>query len=335
MASATVDTLAKIIWRVKRADIAKQRWPSVRHTVPPLPAPYAARGGRDAVALQPLPVSTRTGVRPRAPTDRRSSARTPRHAGLAKVHEAHPSTTKATLPAWTNPKPRALPPEGREHARAEAPPHTIEMPYETPKELDPAQPPDGQTAARMPPQSPRTAISRRPADITNSARQTWPACDRNTISTSASLAIPPTSDSDALPIRATRPPKHSIVERPTRLRQWPNRSWLVHVLRPNPTDSHVYARPSDHSPGTAREGGLSLRRPQNQRNTVSHCCVTSPSPAATHHSARESKGTQPGQPAHHHAGDTTRYGSYLAGSLRRGANRNATVSSPLLLGLRR
>ena len=141
-----------------------------------------------------------------------------------------------------------------------------------------------------------SAISRRPADITNSARQTWPACDRNTISTSDSLAIPPTSDSNALPIRATRPPKHSIVERPTRLRQRPNRSWLVHVLRPNPTDSHVYARPSDHSPGTARDGSLHLRRPQNQRSTVSHCCVTSPSPAVTHHSARESKGTNPVNP---------------------------------------
>ena len=56
---------------------------------------------------------------------------------------------------------------------------------------------------------------------------------------------------------------------PARLRQRPNRSWLVHVLRPNPTDSHVYARPSDHSPGTARDGSLYLRRPQNQRSTVS------------------------------------------------------------------
>ena len=68
------------------------------------------------------------------------------------------------------------------------------------------------------------------------------------------------------------------------------------VLRPNPTDSHVYARPSDHSPGTARDGSLHLRRPQNQRSTVSHCCVTSPSPAVTHHSARESKGTNPVNP---------------------------------------
>jgi hypothetical protein len=70
----------------------------------------------------------------------------------------------------------------------------------------------------------------------------------------------------------------------------------VHVLRPNPTDSHVYARPSDHSPGTARDGSLYLRRPQNQRSTVSHWCVTSPSPAVTHHSARESRGTNPVNP---------------------------------------
>ena len=80
-----------------------------------------------------------------------------------------------------------------------SPQHTTETPCETPTECwIPAQPRDGQTAARMPPPSPRPADP--PAAqqhiTSNNARQTSPACDRNLPSpTSDSLAIPPTSDS--------------------------------------------------------------------------------------------------------------------------------------------